>query len=99
MPDNYDNARGVSELMARQTVLQEIRSGWRPAAQGELPMRSSSSSSSRPPPTLFAHVGRKVVHRKAERGKDQASYVDVWGEGYTIQGRHLGECPEWLGQA
>ena len=37
MTEAYDNAAGVSELMARHVVLSAVRSGWRPAADGELP--------------------------------------------------------------
>jgi len=37
MTEAYDNAAGVSELMARHVVLGAVRSGWRPAAEGELP--------------------------------------------------------------
>jgi hypothetical protein len=37
MTEAYDNAAGVSELMARHLVLGAVRSGWRPAAEGELP--------------------------------------------------------------
>jgi hypothetical protein len=37
MTEAYDNAAGVSELMARHVVLSAVRSGWRPAAEGELP--------------------------------------------------------------
>ena len=46
MPDIYDNASGVSELMASHTVLQALRSGWRPVQDGCLPNPLASSSSS-----------------------------------------------------
>ena len=48
MPDTYDNASGVSELMASHTVLQALRSGWRPVENGCLPnfLAPTSSSSS-----------------------------------------------------
>ena len=37
MTEAYDNAAGVSELMARHVVLGAVREGWRPVAEGELP--------------------------------------------------------------
>ena len=38
MPLLYDNARCVTELQARKTVGDALRSGWRPAEDGQLPM-------------------------------------------------------------
>ena len=37
MTEAYDNAAGVSELMARHVVLGAVRQGWRPVLEGELP--------------------------------------------------------------
>ena len=39
MPNTYDNAAGTSELSDRYTVIGALKSGWRPARQGELPTR------------------------------------------------------------
>ena len=67
MQDTYDNAAGVSELMARHTVLQALRSGWRPVPEGHLPVQLPSSSlalSSSSSPTFVAHTGYKKVHAK-----------------------------------
>ena len=66
MPDTYDNALGLSELMARHTVLQELRRGWRPAAEGELPAPRSAASSTRSTSSTspVAHAGTKMVHIK-----------------------------------
>ena len=44
MPDVYDNASGVSELMSRHFVITHLAAGWRPVAEGMLP---------NPPPTIF----------------------------------------------
>ena len=38
MPNLYENASGVSELKARYVVLDALKSGWRLAKNGELPM-------------------------------------------------------------
>ena len=66
MPDTYDNASGVSELMARHKVLVHLRSGRRPVAEGCLPMPtvSSSSSSSVPSQTMVAHTKNRKIHAK-----------------------------------
>ena len=69
MPDAYDNASGVSELMARHTVVQALKSGWRPVAEGHLPNQVSSSSSSS---SSLVYVGHKVskkvhVHKRGTR--------------------------------
>ena len=37
MPQTYDSTSGVSELQDRHIVLKSLRSGWRPAQEGELP--------------------------------------------------------------
>ena len=66
MPDTYDNASGVSELMARHTVLNALRSGWRPVPEGNLPNRVSqcASLSGKVAPTQVAHIGTRMIHIK-----------------------------------
>ena len=64
MPDVYDNASGVSELMSRHIVISTLASGWRPVAEGMLPNalpQSSASSSS----VRVGHRGKKTIHLKA----------------------------------
>ena len=46
MPGCYDSAAGVSELRARTELLKVIRSGWRPAKDGELPRNPRNSGCS-----------------------------------------------------
>jgi len=87
MPDTYDNASGVSELMASHTVLEALRNGWRPVENGCLPnllaSTSSSSSSTRPSPTsststitMVANRDNNKVHYK-DPGKSK-SVCGMW---------------------
>ena len=46
MPGRYDSASGVSELRARTALLKVIRTGWRPAKEGELPVPVSCAPAS-----------------------------------------------------
>ena len=63
MLDVYDNASGVSELMARHTILGELRADWRSVAEGQLPHRPSSASfQCSGCPMRVAHTGSKKVH-------------------------------------
>ena len=45
MPDTYDNQAGVSELTVRHKILNELRKGWRPVDEGNLPLPLSSTTS------------------------------------------------------
>ena len=60
MPDVYDSALGVSDLMARHKVVATLRTGWTPAVEGQLPCVP-------PPSTNFrvaapVRVANKVTH-------------------------------------
>ena len=47
MPRRYDSAKGVTELRARSALLHEVRYGWRPAAEGSLPLAPHSAAQSK----------------------------------------------------
>ena len=68
MPEKYDNASGVSELMASHTVLEALRSGWLPVDNGNLPnaftSSSSSSTSSTSSSIMVGHAKMKRIHFK-----------------------------------
>ena len=59
MPRKYDAASCVTELSARKTIADAISSGWRPAADGELPALAQSSTST--PPTASAKAGAAIA--------------------------------------
>ena len=63
MPETYDNQAGVSDLMARHKVLEEIRKGWRPVESGNLPNRLVASGQSRGALLVpVAHAKRRRIH-------------------------------------
>ena len=69
MPRRYDTEAGVTELDVRTTILQQLRNGWRPSTDGNLPQppiardqeptRRSSDDDIR----VVSHLKRKRVHR------------------------------------
>ena len=72
MPAKYDSAAGVTELKARSTILSAFRSGWRPAADGEVPkhpfpststITSSASSSCSSDPMVVVNGSNGRAHR------------------------------------
>ena len=64
MPRKYDAQAGVSEICTRESILQQLRLGWRPASEGSLPPPPipSSSSPSSSSTSFVAHRKRKKVH-------------------------------------
>ena len=75
MPQAYDNAGGVSELQARYIVIGALRTGWTPAAEGDLP--------SRPPRQLESAAGQDVVHFVTHKATKKRHRVKA-GERVTI---------------
>ena len=59
MPNNYDNAAGVSELMARVKIMNALRQGWRPAREGEIPLAIPGSIARVVP---VGHIGSQKIH-------------------------------------
>ncbi len=47
MPRNYDSEKGVTELSTRTVIVEALRAGWRPSAEGEV-VRSATTTSSAP---------------------------------------------------
>jgi hypothetical protein len=108
MPDVYDNASGVSELQASHSVLQALRSGWRPVQDGCLPnpltLCSSSTSSSLPTSApisssriLVANRDTKKVHVK--HPSKSVSVCSMWtcgSEDCPSKNAQFAEIPdEW----
>ena len=68
MPRLYDSARCVTELQARKAISDALRSGWRPASDGNLPMPATPVGILTPSPSTPG-ITAKVVHVDGNGGR------------------------------
>ena len=73
IPRKYDHNAGVIEMRVRIAVLQQLRLGWRPSADGSLPTGPIASPSERVP---VGHRGMKRVH--VWGGNKQRTRCKMW---------------------
>jgi len=69
MPRRYDSAKGVTELRARTTLMETVRTSWRPAKNGSLPC----------PPSASSYPPREVPDPRGDGGPRSRSVPDLSG--------------------
>ena len=70
MPRHYDTAKCVTELQARKSVTDAVRSGWRPAEDGNLPMPATPAMQSGPcpgTPNLLSGRMRSIAESNVQK--------------------------------
>ena len=73
MPERYDAASCVTELYTRKKIADVLRSGWRPAADGSLPVPVTPAMIEIPCPSTPGVTMEKHLEKKAEANKEEAS--------------------------
>ena len=110
MVRRYDTSAGVSELSTRATLLRTVREGWRPAANGSLPMPLPMTPGApvalklipqtpRPPSYVrVGHIAKRRVHRASDMQRVTVCGMWTCGSRASPAPQSLFDCvpDEWV---
>ncbi len=101
MPRNYDSAAGVSELVTRTKVINQLRAGWRPVAEGDLPRAplaaqdvGRGSAGTMVDPIRVGHAKRKMAHLWIGGRKTMCGWWTCGSVDDPVDGAIFGEVPD-----